>query len=72
MNRPTLSFDDAEDAEEPEAAQILELTDEQVVEGKRSAVDGAMAVDGDGLGDALVAEGMGTRPGSAGLNEWGS
>ena len=35
MNRPTLGFEDAADAKEPEAAQIIELTDEQVAEGKR-------------------------------------
>ncbi|EKM55798.1 uncharacterized protein PHACADRAFT_195847 [Phanerochaete carnosa HHB-10118-sp] len=35
INRPTLGFEDATDAREPEAAQIIELTDEQVAEGKR-------------------------------------
>lgn len=35
VNRPTIGFEDAQDATEPEAAQIMELTDEQLVEGKR-------------------------------------
>jgi len=35
VNRPTLGFEDAMDASEPEAVQIVELTDEQVAEGKR-------------------------------------
>ncbi|ETW85649.1 thioredoxin-like protein [Heterobasidion irregulare TC 32-1] len=34
VNRPSLGFDDVEDAQEPEAAQVLELTEEQVKEGK--------------------------------------
>lgn len=34
VNRSSLGFDDAEDAQEPEAAQVLELTEEQVKEGK--------------------------------------
>ena len=34
VNRPSLGFDDVEDAQEPEAAQLLELTEEQVREGK--------------------------------------
>lgn len=35
INRPTLGFSDAEDAKEPEAAQIIELTAEQVAQGRR-------------------------------------
>lgn len=35
INRPSLGFDDVQDAQEPYAAQILELTDEQVAEGKK-------------------------------------
>lgn len=35
INRPTLGFSDAEDAKEPEAAQIIELTPEQVAQGRR-------------------------------------
>ena len=34
VNRPTLGFDDATAAQEPEAAQILELTAEQVSQAK--------------------------------------
>ncbi|KAF7796793.1 hypothetical protein EIP86_007977 [Pleurotus ostreatoroseus] len=35
INRPTLGFSDVEDAKEPDAAQIIELTEEQVTQGKR-------------------------------------
>ncbi|KAJ3524258.1 hypothetical protein NM688_g8593 [Phlebia brevispora] len=35
INRPTLGFGDVEDAMEPEAAQVIELTEEQVSQGKR-------------------------------------
>lgn len=35
INRPSLGFEDVQDAQEPYAAQILELTDEQVTEGKK-------------------------------------
>ena len=34
INKPSLGFEDVEDAVEPEAAQVIELTDEQVKEGK--------------------------------------
>ena len=34
VNKPTIGFDDAADAQEPEAAQIIELSDEQVAEGR--------------------------------------
>lgn len=34
INKPSLGFEDVEDATESEAAQIIELTDEQVKEGK--------------------------------------
>jgi hypothetical protein len=34
VNRPTIGFDDAAAAKEPEAAQVLELTDEQVVQAR--------------------------------------
>jgi len=35
VNRPSLGFEDVEDASEPEAAQILELSNEDVKEGNR-------------------------------------
>ncbi|KAI0340138.1 DUF1000-domain-containing protein [Trametopsis cervina] len=35
INRPSLGFDDVQDAEEPNAAQIIELTDDQVEQGKK-------------------------------------
>ncbi|THG99051.1 hypothetical protein EW026_g3232 [Hermanssonia centrifuga] len=35
INRPSLGFDDVQDSQEPDAAQVLELTEEQVLEGKR-------------------------------------
>ncbi|KAI0057109.1 DUF1000-domain-containing protein [Artomyces pyxidatus] len=34
VNRPSIGFEDVQDADEPEAAQIIELTEEQVKEGK--------------------------------------
>ncbi|KAH8108210.1 DUF1000-domain-containing protein [Cristinia sonorae] len=34
INRPAIGFEDVEDAEEPEAAQVIELTEEQVKSGK--------------------------------------
>ncbi|KDQ60549.1 hypothetical protein JAAARDRAFT_190726 [Jaapia argillacea MUCL 33604] len=34
-NRLSLGFEDVEDAEEPEVAQILDLSEEQIIEGKR-------------------------------------
>ena len=33
VNRSSVGFEDVEDAEEPEAAQILELSEEQIVNG---------------------------------------
>ncbi|KAI0693881.1 PITH domain-containing protein [Cytidiella melzeri] len=35
INRPSLGFDDVQDAEEPDATQIIDLTDAQVAEGKK-------------------------------------
>ena len=35
VNRPSLGFEDVEDASEPEAAQVLELSNEDVKEGNR-------------------------------------
>lgn len=35
INRPSLGFSDVEDAKEPDAAQIIELTEDQLTEGKR-------------------------------------
>jgi len=35
VNRPSLGFEDVEDASEPEAAQILELSNEDVKKGNR-------------------------------------
>ncbi|KAI0075789.1 DUF1000-domain-containing protein [Panus rudis PR-1116 ss-1] len=35
INKPSLGFEDVEDAEEPEASQIIDLTEDQVKEGKR-------------------------------------
>jgi len=34
INRPSIGFEDVEDAEEPEAAQVLELTPQQVASGE--------------------------------------
>jgi len=34
INRSAIGFEDVEDAEEPEAAQVIDLTEEQVKEGK--------------------------------------
>ena len=34
INRPSLGFEEVEDAQEPQAAQVIELTEEQVKEGK--------------------------------------
>ena len=34
INRPAIGFEDVEDAKEPDAAQVIELTEEQVKEGK--------------------------------------
>ena len=34
INRPSLGFEDVEDANEPAAAQVLELSNEDVVEGR--------------------------------------
>lgn len=33
INKPALGFEDVEEAEEPEAAQVIELTEEQVKNG---------------------------------------
>ncbi|KAI0811092.1 PITH domain-containing protein [Irpex lacteus] len=35
INRPSLGFEDVQDAEEPDASQIIELTDAQVTQGKK-------------------------------------
>jgi len=35
INRPSLGFEDVEDADEPDAAQVLELSEVDVKEGKR-------------------------------------
>jgi hypothetical protein len=35
VNRPSLGFEDVEDAEEPDAAQVLELSNEDVKAGNR-------------------------------------
>ena len=34
INRPSVGFDDLEDADEPEVAQVLQLSEEDVKEGK--------------------------------------
>lgn len=34
VNRPTLGFEDVEDAEEPEVSQVIELTEDQVKQGR--------------------------------------
>lgn len=38
INRPSVGFEDVEDIEEPEAAQILSLSEEDVKEGKPIAL----------------------------------
>ncbi|KAJ7929397.1 PITH domain-containing protein [Mycena leptocephala] len=38
VNRPSIGFEDVEDAEEPEVAQILEISDEDVKNGKPIAL----------------------------------
>ncbi|KAJ3476514.1 hypothetical protein NLI96_g11099 [Meripilus lineatus] len=38
INRPSLGFEDVEDAEEPEAAQVFELSEAQSKEGKKIAL----------------------------------
>jgi hypothetical protein len=35
INRPSLGFEDVEDADEPDVAQILEISEDEVKEGKR-------------------------------------